>query len=327
MALGQPGLHCVPYWIPKGLRRAEVDQESQIDHDGHEDYLLKLRELVAIDPPNPDQRIWRYMDFAQFVSLLHERALFFSSIHSLAQAHDPFEGSIPSYLSEALSATSQAEEMTDAVRSAVQHWIKNVQRRKIFVNCWHMNDSESDSMWKIYGKTSYSLSIQSTFRQLQEWLPQDVAIGKVQYELNGPWREPISKGRYSFMFKNEALKHEQELRAIIYDPTEMSALTQFYQDPQIKGFLDKSRSPITNPDHEKVGGFLDRLISMAEESAGPKCKAIKSPDKDLCDLITKIRVAPKSAEWFLKTVKRLCCQNVLSVEVRNSDLDDQPRWV
>src|SRR5262245_5235361 len=146
--------------------------------------------------------------------LLQERALFFASIHSLAQTHDPFEGSIPRYLSEVLGATSQAQATSEAVENAVQHWIKHVERKKIFVNCWHMNDSESDAMWKIYGN-SYSLCIQSTFRQLQQWLPKDVVIGKVQYELNDLWRGPAAKKQYLFMFKNEALKQEQELRAII----------------------------------------------------------------------------------------------------------------
>ena len=159
------------------------------------------------------------MDFAQFVSLLQERALFFPSIHSLAQTHDPFEGSIPGYLSELLDATGQEEPTSEPVENAVQHWIKNVERKKIFVNCWHMNDCESDAMWKIYGKSSYSLCIQSTFRQLHQWFPKDVVIGKVQYELNDPWRGPAAKKQYLFMFKNAALKHEQELRAIICEPT------------------------------------------------------------------------------------------------------------
>src|SRR5262245_53412295 len=106
------------------LWRWEVDEESQIgqvDHEAHEDYLLKLRELVATDPPRADQKIWRYMDFAQFVSLLHERALFFASIHSLGQTHDPFEGSIPSYLGGTLAAASEAEPISEAVRRAIQH--------------------------------------------------------------------------------------------------------------------------------------------------------------------------------------------------------------
>ena len=304
----------------------KVDPLSQIGQQDDDGYLSKLRELLAIDPPTPDQKIWRYMDFAQFVSLLHERALFFSSIHSLAQTHDPFEGSIPKYLSEALNATSEPELVSAAVGKAVQHWIKNVDRRKIFVNCWHMTESESDAMWKIYGKSSYSLCIQSTFRQLQEWLPKHVVIGKVQYELKDSWREPIAKKPYLFMFKNEALKHEQELRAIIYDPTEMSALAQFYQDPPIKSFLDRSLNPVTNPGNEKVRRFLGTLISLAEEASGPKSKAVKSPGKDLCHLINKIHVAPKSGDWFMKTVKRVCCQNPLSVEVCNSDLDDEPKW-
>ena len=137
-----------------------ISQIGQQDDGGH---LSELGELLAIDPPNPDQKIWRYMDFAQFVSLLHERALFFSSIHSLAQTHDPFEGSIPKYLSEALNATSEPELVSAAVGKAVQHWIKNVDRRKIFVNCWHMNESEMQC-----GKSMARVLILSAFSRLSD---------------------------------------------------------------------------------------------------------------------------------------------------------------
>jgi len=129
------------------------------------------------------------------------------------------------------------------------------------------------------------------------------------------------------MFKNEALKPEQELRAIIHDATELSKLTQFCENPKIKSFLDRAINPLTNPDHQQIKIFLDDLISKYEDSSTTKCKPIKSHDKDLCHLINKVHVAPKSGEWFRKTVKKVCCQNLLPVEVCSSDLDEQPRWL
>jgi hypothetical protein len=41
-------------------------------------------------PPPDRARLWRYMDFTKFVSLLDKEALFFSSAAILG---DPFEGS------------------------------------------------------------------------------------------------------------------------------------------------------------------------------------------------------------------------------------------
>src|SRR5260221_3267194 len=41
---------------------------------------------------NPDIRIWRYMDFPKFVSMLDHRALYFPTAD---QFQDTFEGSLP----------------------------------------------------------------------------------------------------------------------------------------------------------------------------------------------------------------------------------------
>ena len=42
-------------------------------------------------PTNLNERIWRYMDFAKFVSLLSRRELYFCNLEVLA-ATDPHEG-------------------------------------------------------------------------------------------------------------------------------------------------------------------------------------------------------------------------------------------
>jgi len=43
-----------------------------------------------IAPANVDVKIWRYMDFTKFVSMLEEAGLFFARLDRLG---DPFEGS------------------------------------------------------------------------------------------------------------------------------------------------------------------------------------------------------------------------------------------
>ncbi len=40
-------------------------------------------------PANESERIWRYMDFTKFVSMLHSESLFFCRADKLS---DPFEG-------------------------------------------------------------------------------------------------------------------------------------------------------------------------------------------------------------------------------------------
>src|SRR5919199_3107176 len=52
---------------------------------------------VFKEPSNPDIKIWRYMDFAKYVSFLESSALWFSRIDKLNETFegklgDPFEG-------------------------------------------------------------------------------------------------------------------------------------------------------------------------------------------------------------------------------------------
>jgi len=43
-------------------------------------------------------------------------------------------------------------------------------RQWVCVSCWHMNDTESDAMWKLYGGFGKNVCVQSTFRRLDESL-------------------------------------------------------------------------------------------------------------------------------------------------------------
>jgi hypothetical protein len=45
-------------------------------------------------PPDIDGKIWQYMELAEFVSMLHRKALFFIKANKL---RDPYEGLIPQF--------------------------------------------------------------------------------------------------------------------------------------------------------------------------------------------------------------------------------------
>src|SRR5208282_2647886 len=71
--------------------------------------------------------VWRYMSFTKFAWLMAKESLYFSR---LDQHNDQWEGLLP------------------------KNW--NIDHLKYarftkYINCWHMNGSESDAMWKLYG--------------------------------------------------------------------------------------------------------------------------------------------------------------------------------
>ena len=100
-------------------------------------------------PLDINVKIWRYIDFTKFVSLLDTKALFFTRADMLG---DPYEGST-SYFNKANWPIIYKDKiLIESLHSATSHnaW----KRQWTFVNCWHMNEIESAAMWKLYAQTN-----------------------------------------------------------------------------------------------------------------------------------------------------------------------------
>jgi hypothetical protein len=112
-----------------------------------------------IEPKNGNARLWRYMDLARFLSVLDSRALFFPSVATLAET-DPYEG-------EPAPAKIRAAQARGAEALRAFRLNAEVFKHLNFFNCWHMNDGESDAMWKLYIKGSEGIAIQTTVERLK----------------------------------------------------------------------------------------------------------------------------------------------------------------
>ena len=87
------------------------------------------------------------------------------------------------------------------------------------INCWHINEHESDAMWKIYLDSAEGVAIQSTFERLEgsikEPWNEHLIVRPVKY-LNYEKNEPPSTNALDpFFCKRKAFEHEKELRAMI----------------------------------------------------------------------------------------------------------------
>ena len=101
---------------------------------------------TSFEPPsNPDIKIWRYMDFTKFVSMLENQGLFFSRADKLG---DRFEGTYPKAEFETWMKNSATIGVPAGATSAHRKIMQAV-RKWTVVNCWHMNDHESAAMWKL----------------------------------------------------------------------------------------------------------------------------------------------------------------------------------
>jgi len=178
--------------------------------------------------PEDSQILWRYMDFPKFVSLIQRKALFFSGLNTLKD--DPWEGR-PSKLNfdenrivsvKSINGHQSPLLLKDlfnkpAIEEHKQGFLRA--RGMFFINCWHINDSESDSQWKIYGKSPFSMAIISSVSRLSTAIVDDKKIFGSKIHYYNPRVDTTPDGNAFFLAicKREAFVHEKEFRLIYCD--------------------------------------------------------------------------------------------------------------
>ena len=179
-------------------------------------------QAVFIPPINPDIKIWRYMDFTKFVSMLVNKALFFPRVSDL---NDPFEGSFSRGNARMRQLVYQYKMPTNDIGRFLREL-----RDWVVVSCWHMSEHESAAMWSLYSKGQDALCIQTTYRLLAEALGPTVPIGIVQYvDYEREWI-PEDNPLLPFLYKRESYRHESEIRPII-NLSKLDAIDKY----QLKG--------------------------------------------------------------------------------------------
>lgn len=181
---------------------------------------------------NTEVRLWRYLDFFKFKSLLETKSLFFCRADKFS---DPFEGSLPKKEAECRIKTfkdqafyfQQTFDKDSALKNIIE--IQNLHKRfkrGVVVNCWQINETESDAMWRLYLKDNEGVAIQTTTQKMIKTIKntnEEIGISKVRYlnYENDVWYHAIDYPHTSYNFiipfihKRIEFKYESELRLFI----------------------------------------------------------------------------------------------------------------
>ncbi len=247
-------------------------------------------------PADENAKIWRYMDFTQFVSLIDRQALFFTRTNCL---DDKFEGTLSKHVFDPLveeQATEEQRQQLQKVREQSSIGAKFF-REWTFVNCWHMNEYESAAMWKLHLKSDEGVAIQSTYRRLADSFkkddPTEIWIGTVNYIDYEREHIPIENGMYPFIYKRKSFEHEKELRAVIwYRPQPQPVSTS-------NGSVYRVRD-------------CDILLNGFQVPV------------DLERLVETVYVSPTAQDWFEDLVKSVMTKYDCGMNVTKSSLADDP---
>jgi hypothetical protein len=265
---------------------------------------MNLRDLTQDDM---NLTVWRYMPFPKFISLLVYQAIWFSKLNIL---QDQFEGMMPEATKEMMQ--SHYHELKKGF-APEQHWqfdemaSRNEQdsRELLVVNCWFLEESESENMWDSYGGNNEAVAIKSTVKQLIESIgvPHDkhmTHIGRVSYvnhKTHKMTEYQASQGiERAFLKDAEQFQNEKEIRIVT-----MNCKSPYCVSPEGKPYKES----------EFQGKYMNNL-----ENDGLYV-AIQFQQ-----LISEIRVSPKVDDWFYSLVKRIIELNKFGISVKHSEISN-----
>jgi len=228
---------------------------------------MPLIDHNALIKPNQDLIIWRYLDLDKFECLLSEKGLFFCRSDKFS---DPFEGSIPKKESDFRVITEM--ELAEIHKRKITHEeaVKNSNKtgtlhkelkRSFTVNCWHINQGESDAMWRLYLKSNEGVAIQSTVQRLHQSLDgfgEEIYITKVRYIDfdKDVWfhRELYPRKSYNIftpiVHKRMAFAHESELRVF----------QQINEAVRNENYWDKKPNHMGNLIPTDIDNLIEKII-------------------------------------------------------------------
>lgn len=234
-----------------------------------EGLVMYVEHPVFIKPTDENIKIWRYMDFTKFLYLLEYKSLFFTRSDKF---EDMYEGTLNDLTKEQIRENFIEMMEGKFENNLIEEYIQGVLefgdkiKEWTTINCWHMNNFESDAMWKLYNN---GIAIQSTYTRLRDSFhvtDKSVNLGMVQYIDFDTETIPINNYYYKFLTKQISFEHEKEIRAI-------HAVL-----PNSDNKLDFNASPFN------FG--IDIEI-------------------DLGILIEKIYIAPNSPQWIVNLIQSL----------------------
>jgi hypothetical protein len=259
----------------------------------------------SFDLPSSDSKIWRYMDLSKFLSLLEEQCLFFARTDSF---DDPYEYAVPHQSQTAwnnmweeesnasLGSIDESElEKIDRLEARVKSnkdslpKMMEFLRKTMFASCWHINQYESNAMWKLYLKSGEGIAIQTTVGRLVESVslhPEHIFIGKVKYINYKSDSISIDNSLNFAIHKRLDFEYEHELRALIWKTQQ-----------------------------EKGENF-----SGEREMQYPIEKGISVP-VNVNQLIETIYVAPSNPDWFWVLIDKIKTRYGLNADVVRSEID------
>jgi Protein of unknown function (DUF2971) len=170
-------------------------------------------------PEDTSVKVWRYLSLTKFLDLYFTESLFLSRVDLLDDKH---EGTYTKINSTNGLRFPEVKIPSGLILTREQYTLR--MRQSLFVNCWRMDNYESEAMWKLYCPSNEGVAIQTTYEKLANSLPENpkVFMGKVEY-LNYETESFDTINHFNFILhKRKSFEHEKEIRIATSLPNYMN---------------------------------------------------------------------------------------------------------
>lgn len=186
------------------------------------------------EEPLAEDVLWRYMDLSKFISIISRKDLYFAAADTFEDIFEGAKGIVENqdewndfylkfFREVILTAPGQdISKLTDEqIKLDSERLLNEITnsgqkaRENTYISCWHLNDHESEAMWKLYSKdATNAIAIRTTAGHLYEALNEEpyISIGKVKYI---DMKKRFTSINGAFWYKRKSFEHEKEVRAII----------------------------------------------------------------------------------------------------------------
>lgn len=251
------------------------------------------------------QPIWRYLSIPQLLSIIETEALWFTRSD---QFDDPYEGRLPRENQKELLDSDEIKfpeyaevEQHMGGRNRTARWESVNERSEIeayrrisFINSWHQQDSELDTLWRANLGPELGVVIKSSVEKLKESFKRTeyrVFIGEVKYIDFENDKISGENKLYPFIYKRNGFSQENELRAVL--------------------------TTLPHEDHPGWKGRVpgERVLLDWEEQPPGMYVGI-----DIETLIKEIRISPTTPAWVKRTISNILSKFEIDIPVNKSSL-------
>lgn len=160
-------------------------------------------------PPNVQGKVWKYLDLGKLIYTISKKQMYLTKLDLLG---DGYEGTLTKAFMEELEKFA-IEKGDKHIVNSVRHSTQQG-RNSTYVNCWRMDEHESEAMWKLYCPNNQGVVLQTTYQKLANSISDNqFLMGMITYiDYENAFFQAADNLFYSVMHKRKAFEHEKEVR-------------------------------------------------------------------------------------------------------------------